>query len=179
MKRSSKKASGASDVTKLLTRLEKWLAAHRKRYLEGLQPGADKATLDALEKIIGLKLPDSLRQLLAWHNGQSEDFIGCLVESWLLMSTDSIAAAKKDLDADAASTGWKTAWIPFLDDDNGNYVCLDTSQAEAPVREFWVGNADHPVVAPSLAAWLEDVVSALERGEYDEDPERGVMLRKR
>lgn len=178
MKRSSKNSQGGSDITPLLARLEKWLATHRPRYLKGLQPGAKKATLDALEKTLGLKLPDSLRSLLAWHNGQGEDFIGCLEESWILMSTDQIAAAKPDLDAEAADTGWQTAWIPFLDDDNGNYGCLDTSQPEAAVREFWVGNADHPVVAAALAAWLEDFVTALERGDYREDPERGAMLRR-
>jgi hypothetical protein len=69
--------------------------------------------------------------------------------------------------------------VPFLSDGAGNYLSLDTSQPGAPVREYWAGSPEQPVVAPSLAAWLEDFVNAVERGEYEQDPERGSFLRLR
>src|SRR5262249_7516964 len=162
----------------LLTRLEKWLASRRPRYREGLLPGASAAELDAFQSALGIPLPEALRALLSWHNGQSADFVGHLENNWDLMNLNQILQAKKDLDAgDRTQTGWQPTWIPFLDDDQGDYVCLDASQPEAPVREFWQGQTEPPVVAPSPAAWLEQFVTAVERGAYHEDPERGTFLR--
>ena len=119
-----------------------------------------------------------LRRLLAWHNGQQPDFPGRFEQDWGLMSTDEIAAAKGDLDADAESSGWSPTWVPFLDDDAGDYLCLDTGKATAPVRAFWQGRRGHPIISAALTAWLEEFVAALERGEYVEDPERGTFLRR-
>lgn len=162
----------------MLARLEKWLAAHRPRYLRNLRPGANAADLDALERSLGVALPADLRDLLSWHNGQGDDFAGALVQSWLLMSTEQILIAKQNLDeAGDQASGWITEWIPFLDDDAGDYVCVDTGRGGA-VREYWSGNGEHPVIAASLRQWLEEFVAAVERGEYVEDPERGRFLKK-
>lgn len=162
----------------LLPRLESWLVAHRPRFLAGLNPPASDDELRELDRRLGTPVPAPLRALLAWHNGQGDAFAGAFVEDWRLMSTESISAASPALDADADSTGWQLAWVPFLDDDAGSYVCLDPAQPGTPVREFWLGNDDHPVVAPSLEAWLRTFVETLEAGGYVEDPERGTLLRE-
>jgi cell wall assembly regulator SMI1 len=166
----------------LLERLERWLAVHRSRYLRGLFPGATAAELDALQAELGFPLPTGLRALLSWHNGQKEDLVGCFEESWNLMSAQAITEAKKELDSDTTGavekSGWQRGWIPFVDDDGGDYLCLDTGEAGVPVRALYFGSTELPVVAPSLAPWLGDFVSAVERGEYVEDLERGVFLRR-
>lgn len=167
-------APAESSMTPMLARLEDWLAANRPRYHQTLRPGATPAEINA----IGANLPDDLRMLLAWHNGQGNEFAGALVQSWMLMGAGQIQAAKNTLDAGDPATGWRPDWVPFLDDDAGNYVCVDASQPGAPVREYWAGNAEHPVVAPSLGQWLEEFVAAVERGEYVEDPERGRFLKR-
>jgi cell wall assembly regulator SMI1 len=168
---------GPRELRALLQRLQRWLARHRQRFLTGLCPGASRAELDALQEQLALPLPDELRLLLAWHDGQGEEFVGRFEQDWLLMSAAQIGEAKAQLDADAAATGWSASWIPFLDDDAGDYVCLDTTQPGAPVREFWPGTTDHAVVAPSLTAWLRMFVTNLEQGKYVEDPERGTLMR--
>lgn len=171
-------ADASHSLTALLKRLDHALAAHRPAFSKALLPGASPAELEALQTAIGVPLPEELKTLLSWHNGQDTDFVGRFEQDWSLMSTAVIAAAKHELDGGgAAQGGWQRAWIPFLDDDAGDYTCLDTSQHGNPVRAFWLGQTDHPIVASSLGAWLEDFVSALERGEYHEDPERGTFLR--
>src|SRR5262249_32933681 len=95
------------EVAALLTRLEKWLASRRPRYREGLLPGASAAELDAFQSALGIPLPEALRALLSWHNGQSADFVGHLENNWDLMNLNQILQAKKDLDAgDRTQTGW-------------------------------------------------------------------------
>ena len=159
-----------------LPRLEKWLSHHRRRFQEALQPGATSAELDAAQSRLGVALPADLRALLGWHNGQGADFAGHFENNWDLMSLEEIEAARKELTE--GPDGWQPAWIPFLDDDSGDYVFVDASQPEAPVREFWQGKSERPVVAPSLAAWLAQFVAAVERGEYHEEPERGTFFRQ-
>ena len=77
-----------------------------------------------------------------------------------------------------AEHGWNKDWLPFLDDDVGNFVVLDLSKAEPPVLAFWTGAKSEPM-APSLEAWLSDFVKALEKGQYYEEPERGTFKRSK
>lgn len=170
--------ASSGGATAILERLGQWLHQHRRRYAAGLLPGASAAELDATQTALGITLPPDLRALLTWHNGQSGDFIGHLENNWDLMSAGRIMEAKHELDAgDRTQTGWQPAWLPFLEDDDGNHLFLDTSQPGNPVREFWQGNPDHATAAPSLAAWLEQFVAAVEKGQYHEDSERGTFLK--
>jgi cell wall assembly regulator SMI1 len=169
----------SSDIAGSLTRLDRWFAEHRSRYHGALALGAGAAELEALQNVLGIPVPGDLAALLAWHNGQSADFVGAFEQSWHLMSTQQIAEAKRELDTSAGELGWKPDWIPFLEDDAGDFVCVDTSQSGAPVRAVWRGQPEHPVIAPSLAAWLEEFATAVEQGRYVEDSERGTFLRKR
>ncbi len=172
----------AGGLKELLERLERWLAAHRPQLLKALRPGANEVELQALQAQLGRELPGELRTLLAWHNGQGEDYPGRFEEDWLLMGAGEIAQAKKELDEGAvgngAGNGWRPEWIPFLDDDAGNYLFLDASQAKPPVRAYRLDQSEQPVQAPSLTAWVEKFVKAVEAGEYHEDPERGTFLRR-
>jgi cell wall assembly regulator SMI1 len=162
----------------LLGRLDRWLAEHRGGYREGLNHGADDARLHALQNALGVPLPDDLRKFLAWRNGQDEEGTGRFEESWFLMGTDDIEAAWRELTGNAES-GWQRAWIPFLEDGRGNFIFGDTSQPGAPVRVYREQDPERPILAPSLAAWLEQFVTAVEHGEYVEDPERGLFMRRR
>jgi cell wall assembly regulator SMI1 len=171
--------TGSEHLPELLARLEAWFKSHRPRYAAALNPPATEADLEALRGSLNAEVPDELRQLLAWHNGQSDDFAGAFEDAWSLMSTGQIAEAKRQLDAQAGQgqTGWQAAWIPFLDDDSGNYLCLDPGQAGVPVREYRSTGPEAPTLAPSLTAWLRDFVRAVEKGQYHEDPERGQFIK--
>jgi cell wall assembly regulator SMI1 len=172
------RGADADKMTVLLARLDQWLNTKRERFQQALRPGATAAECDALAAEVGRPLPEELRTLLMWHNGQTPDVPGAFEQSWMLLSTEEIAEAKKELD-EHPHEGWQKDWLPFLGDDSGDYLCLDLGSPSCPVRECWRGRADHPVIAPSLSAWLEAFVAALERGAYVEDPERGTLVLKR
>jgi cell wall assembly regulator SMI1 len=166
-KAKSQATVGVDRLPALLARLDAWLSEHRPRFAKMLLPGATPDNT----------LPEELRVWLAWHNGQSTDVPGAFVQSWHLLGTRRIAQLKKELDAEQ-SANWNSAWVPFLDDDNDNYVCLDTRQAGFPVRECWRGKQEHAVVADSLTAWVQQFMADLEKGAYVEDPERGEFYKK-
>jgi cell wall assembly regulator SMI1 len=162
----------------LLSRLDKYLAKRRPKFRKNLLPGATAAELDALAKTIGKPLPADFRELLSWHNGQGDDYAGYFVDHWLLLSLAKITASKADLDQLGGEYGWNKNWLPFLDDDGGNFVVLNLTKKDPPVLIYWMG-AKAETLAPSLEAWLTDFVTAAEQGKYCEDPERGTFTRSK
>jgi cell wall assembly regulator SMI1 len=169
-------AHAESSVSALLARIDRWLATHRERFHRGLLPGASQADLASLRQALGGSLPDELAALLHWHAGQSSEVPGAFEQSWNLMSPAKIIAAKRERDSQPPP-GWQAGWIPFLDDESGSYLVIDTAHSGHPVRASWKGNPEVQSVAPSFAAWLQDFVTALEAGKYHEDPERGRFHR--
>jgi cell wall assembly regulator SMI1 len=169
-------APSEASVHALLSRIERWLAAHRSKFHRGLLAGAHAHDLDSLKAALGGHVPEELAELLRWHNGQSSEVTGGLEQSWGLMGATEIVEAKRTLDAHPPS-GWRSGWVPFMDDDGGSYLALDTTHHGHPVVAVWKGKSEHHPVAKSLAAWLQDFAAALEAGKYHEDPERGTFLR--
>src|SRR5438874_9238502 len=104
-------------MTELLRRLDRWLAKHRARFHKNLQPPASAAELDGLAKALKKPVPKALKELLTWHNGQGDDYVGYFQDHWLLISAARIAAAKAELDDSGADQGWHKEWVPFLEDD--------------------------------------------------------------
>jgi cell wall assembly regulator SMI1 len=163
-------------LTRLLARLEKWLARHRKHYLEGLRPGASPAEINALEKVLPCHpLPEELRLWLSWHNGQDPDVMGAFVDSWLMMGTEEIAQEWQERNK---KPGWTSAWVPLLDNGEGDLVCLDSGRSGCPLLEVWKRRKDQPTFAPSLTGWMEVFVKDVTAGRYHEDPERGDFSRE-
>src|SRR5262249_59343383 len=64
--------SAIVDMPTLLGRLAHWLGQHRRRFLEGLAPGATSDHLTALQNALGVPLPDDLPRLLAWADGPDD-----------------------------------------------------------------------------------------------------------
>jgi cell wall assembly regulator SMI1 len=168
---------GQTDLAGLLKRIDHGLSAHRQRFVKALEPGATPQQLDDAQKQLGRPLPEELRTLLAWHNGQNPDVFGAFEQVFYLMSAGQIAETAAEIKANPPA-GWKAGWLPFLDDDADSFVVVDTEQPGLPVREVWRGRTDHSVVAPSLKAWLQRFAEGLEHGAYVEDPERGTFLPK-
>jgi cell wall assembly regulator SMI1 len=162
-------------VPELLARLEAWLKKKRRRYHKGLLPGASDEALAALAKELGGPVPDGLAAWLRWHDGQNEDLVGCFVESFELMSAAEIAEALKER---RGKKGWPSSYVPLLDDHQDDYVVVDSSKPELPVREVWQGRDDHPEVATSMRGWLSSLLADFEADKYHEDPERGELMRE-
>lgn len=167
-----------SDLGQSLTKLDAWLAKNRPGFHDGLMESATPEELDALSKALGHPIPADLKSWLAWHNGQGEDEIGSLVGAFNVISSEEIAAAYHERQQGASAGPWDAAWIPLLDDFQGNLICLDTSRPGHPIVESWRGQDDPVDAAPSLLAWVDQFLADCQAGLYAEDSERGEFHKK-
>jgi cell wall assembly regulator SMI1 len=140
-----------------------------------LRPGLDEAGLATVRQALGT-FPDELSTLLAWHDGQADDFRGTFADCWCLLPGQDIVALARDLDKDPPP-GWVCGWIPFARDSGDSYLVLDPAAEGKPVRALWSGKNTAKLVAPSLTAWFATLVTDFEAGRYVEDPERGDFIR--
>ncbi|WP_157170910.1 SMI1/KNR4 family protein [Nocardia araoensis] len=143
-------------------------------------PGASAADIDDVVRRVGDRLPPLLRDLLTWRNGQSEDYFGSLEFYWSLMSAGDIASTMDEMARIAATEGldeleWSTAWVPFLQNSFGDYLCIDLQGAFGgePGQLIKYGHDDEfrNIVWPSLEAWLETLVAAFEAGMFESENE--------
>ncbi|MFD3702190.1 SMI1/KNR4 family protein [Nocardia sp. NPDC058658] len=159
----------------LLTRLDDWLASNRPEYHAGLRPGAADSAIDEIARRIDGELPPLLRSLLVWHDGHVDTNTACLESYWCPMSAEGIVDTL-DMIADMVeyedfADEWGIDWVPFLENQFGDYVCIDLHGAfdgtPGQIVEFHHDGDYRTITFPSLQAWLETLVTALESGMYE------------
>ncbi len=161
-----------------LARIRRWMTTHGAPLLaENLAPGATAERLASAEEEFGVALPADLRALWSVHDGSLQELNGfvngfnLLSTSWaagqqesVLMSID-FARESPDNWPESGGTMDELAsehWLPFAGLDSDSLVVHGESG-----RVFDCPHDDTPrLVAPSLAAWLEEYASRLEADDY-------------
>lgn len=190
------------DIAPTLSRLDRWFAAHLRPDRYALNPPASEAELDSFERLVGIKLPSSFRQLYRRHNGENDDRWGHIYGLPLLPLKDAgfqwrmwkrvLADFKGDRYA-IPGGAWPAGavdpayinprWIPLTHDGSGNHIGLDFAPWPAGrVGQVIVYGRDEEVkavLAPSLGAFLAWIANLLESANFRLGPEPGhVMIRE-
>lgn len=160
----------------LIDRMDAWLAENRAGYHAALQPGVSDAQLDAFEAKFSLKLPEALRALYRWRNGQPNSSFDSFQDNRMLSSLEDIADTKEMLDDMIGSdfedpATWRRGWVPFLSNGGGSYLCVDVDAQgggqPGQLIAFWKADEDRPVEQASVQAWLADLVASMEAGTLE------------
>lgn len=159
-------------MAELVARLDVWLARHRPSYHTRLLPGLSNREWAVFAGHLGVTLSDSIRILYQWRNGQSNEHSESFYGNRNWMSSEQIASTKELMDGmigfDFEAGWWERAWVPFLHNGAGSYLCVDTVGTDGgkpgQLVEFWNRDADRPVVSRSLEHWLNHLVTSLECG---------------
>jgi cell wall assembly regulator SMI1 len=195
------------DIAPVLARLDAWYEAHLPPTQYRFNPPATDARIDEVEQLIGLKLPQSFRDLYRWHDGDSDEHWGHIY-GLPLLSLDQIVAEHhiwqetlEDIDGDryAISGGsWpegavdpayiNPAWLPLTRDGSGNSIGLDFDPWPAGrVGQVIIFGRDEDVkvvLAESLGQFLEWVARLLESGNFElapiagEEPLQSLQLKE-
>lgn len=155
-------------LTDHLDALEAWLSTHAPDLAKALRPGAEAAHLDAaMAGVAPYQLPDDVRVLYRWHNGQMPD--GELIPGYrFLPIEDAVATYQMMLDLPPDMQGWNPLWFPLLDFE-GDVFAVELRRIQrltTPV--FWCPNEDSDlyVWTHDLTAFVRLVVDAYRRGVY-------------
>jgi|WetSurMetagenome_2_1015567.scaffolds.fasta_scaffold07334_5 cell wall assembly regulator SMI1 len=168
-------------------RIETWLAANAKGVAKTLRKGAGEADLARLEERLGVTLPVDFKESCAIHDGQKSeaDLIPVGYGTYFLLPLSKIPGEQKlwnsllkggefegaqgEPDEGVAAAWWHPGWVPFAANGGGDNLCLDL----APTPQGTVGqvikvehdNPERNLLAPSFAAWLQELAASLENGD--------------
>ena len=144
-----------------------------------LRPPAPLASIRALEKTIGVRLPRPLVTSLRIHDGMP--WGSHFIDSHWLLSTDEMAKWWRicvgapwqdpgprftDAKRIKGDIRWRDKWVPIAVDLGGNLIGVDLDPGPAGTQGQvfpWKNYGDPPsrVIAPSFAAWMDSIASEL------------------
>ena len=159
------------------TRLEAWLKTHNPALLADLNPSASEADIQALERMVGVKLPMDFVECLKVHDGQKgaadwlffgSEFLSLqrIMDEWVIWNELSHNGDFDDSEA-ASEAGiqpvwWSSKWIPFSYNGTGDHLCLDLDPVgggrSGQVITFWHDDGARKKKADSFAQWFADFV---------------------
>lgn len=180
-------------------RIESWLSQYAPPVLQSLRSGATEQEIASAETALGQPFPNDYRESLSLHDGQMVNQYGCSppfthgLDLFPLAKTISRRQGVSELlderlrqDLTISTHGpvrpvwWDRLWIPFADDGNGNYCCLDLNPAAGghvgQIIRVWNESHLRTVVAGSFRAWLDYFADELEAGGYVYSPAHNGLL---
>ena len=171
-----------------LKRIAAWHDRNVEQDYFFLAQGASESEFDALERTIGRRLPEDLRQSYLLHNGTG--WIPEIGEIMPIGGVESIESTWRQYSSWQLEEGWglgddykteyikgpiKPVWwnplrIPVTTNGGGDPVMIDLDPAEGGIHGQVIrwGHEEGPreVLAPSWAEWLAAIADDLEAGKY-------------
>ena len=191
-KRSSapkKKTKRTPAVKASWKRIEMWLADNAVPQAKSLAKGATSGQLEKLQSRLGVKLPQQFITSYSIHDGQKQDcdFIPDgygtfyllrardIPKEWKmwnqLLDAGEFEQSEATPDEGVAADWWNRRWIPFASNGGGDYLCIDLAPAKGgkvgQVIKMRHDDSDRTLLAPSFAAWLDQLAEAIENGDLD------------
>jgi cell wall assembly regulator SMI1 len=191
------------DIAPVLARLDRWYAAHLSPAQYKFNPPATDAQIDTFERLVGVKLPSSYRQLYRWHNGEDEDRWGHIYgipllslnhaayewKGWYEVLSQTFRRDRYAIPADSWPKGAvdpayiNLRWIPLTADGAGNSIGIDMDPwPGGRVGQIILFGRDEDVkvvLAESLGKFLEWIAGLLEGGNFRLELDPGeVALRQ-
>lgn len=177
------------DIAPVLARLDRWYAAHLPADEYTFNLPANDAALDALERVVGVAMPSSWRQLYRWHDGENDDRHGHIYGLPLLPLAEveaqwrswvKILAYFKGDPYVIPGGGWpggavdpayiNRRWIPLTHDGSGNHIGIDLDPwPGGRVGQIILYGRDEEVkvvLAESLGQFLGWIADLLESGNF-------------
>ena len=173
----------------MLARLDAWYSAHLPPDKYVFNAPATDAQIDAFERLVGLKMPKSYRQLYRWHDGEEDDRWGHIyglplvplsraASEWI--TWNKVLASFDGNRYLIPGGSWPQGavdpayinprWIPLTDDGSGNHIGLDFDPwPGGRVGQVILYGRDEDVkavLAPSLGAFLGWIADLLEGGNF-------------
>jgi cell wall assembly regulator SMI1 len=157
-----------------LQKLDQNLSTLRSEFYKTLQEPLNDTEIESLEKKYNIVLPEDLKALYKWKNGQENSNFESFVNNSMFIALDEA------LDIASENTSmigfdfeienwWNAKWIPLFHNGGGDYICYDcegtfTGNA-GQIIEFWHADNDRNIIAPNLEVFLSQLNSYFEKNQ--------------
>lgn len=140
----------------------------------------DESQMDKLQDYYEMDLPQDLRTLYKWKNGQNPNCQEAFVNNSKFIPLHQALYDASELRSMIGydfeiENWWNEYWIPIFQNGGGDSICYDVrgifTEQKGQLLEFWHADNDRNVIAPSLEAFVDKIVDFYEtkpRTEFDE-----------
>ena len=146
-----------------LTELGNLIKEKRPELDAALFPGVSPDQFSQIENI-----PESLKNLWSWHNGQSQSFYGDFhsKSNEMLMSLEDALESRKEFNeyvecGEISSENWKSDWLPFTENGGGNYMCVSLNSGEVFYYDKYETSTGKRF--SSVQEWLTDLIDGYKK----------------
>jgi hypothetical protein len=157
------------NVTRSLAQIERGLGRlQRQVVLDALRSGVSDVHTRSVLGSCGLASVSDVEELYAWRDG-TDTSLGKPLDDlhffpgFYLLSVEDAAANHQAFVIDPR---WTQGWLPVFANGGGDFYVVDLGDRGGSVRHFRIDEAEHPVEFLSLAAMLQTIDAAFERGVF-------------
>lgn len=160
----------------LLKELDIQLKTLRLDYYTHLKAPLTDAEINVLEKQYNMELPNDVKLLYKWKNGQYdncyESFVNnsmfVTLQNSLYTAEDSTSMIGYDFEIE---NWWNEHWIPLFHNGAGDLICYDAGGCftgnKGQIIEFWHADNDRNVIAPDLKTFIASIYNRTQIEEFD------------
>ncbi|WP_331737254.1 SMI1/KNR4 family protein (plasmid) [Streptomyces sp. NBC_00984] len=177
-------------MQQIWARIETVLGRIAPRVLAAMPPGATEEEIEAVEAVMGVELPEDVRDSYRYHDGLPGVLIGWhaalyslgeMVDDWRQRAVDAGDPPWDEREEDGVirrDISWSAGWIPFIGISNGDVICIDLDPP-TPERRGQVIDWSHEgwrarYETAGLREFLEDFATDLEADRYQVDETGGA-----
>ncbi|MGV3611407.1 MAG: SMI1/KNR4 family protein [Fluviicola sp.] len=167
-------------MKEIVEKLNTLIAGRRAEFYADLQESLNDQQIDSLQEKYKIQLPQDLRELYKWKNGQDDSSYEAFVnnstfiplEEALEIAAEMTSMIGHDFEIE---NWWNEKWIPIFHNGGGDYICYDSGGVftgkAGQIIEFWHADNDRNVISPSLESFLEnlnDFYEQTDEADFDE-----------
>lgn len=160
-----------------LKKLDSLLKEKRADLYVKLNPPLTEAGIADLEKEYKVVLPDDVKELYLWKNGQSREGFKAFVSGFLFEPLEDVLLSAKEFTAMIGDeffleNQWNENWFPIFRDGGGSRICYDQEGTftgeKGQLLTYLQGYDDRHVIAPNLSGYLQHLIKYYEQTSSDE-----------
>ncbi len=154
-------------VSDLLATLDSQLAIKRPELVSSLRPPLTAEQIADLEDKHHIILPDIIKTLYKWHDGQDPSDFKVFVNNMQFQPLTDVLETKAELDGMIGydfelKNWWHPAWLPVFQNGGGDYLVIDMAGIHTgnanQLLTVYHDRGTRPIVAKDLVTFLQAAI---------------------
>lgn len=154
-------------MKELVNRLNNQLETLRPDYYQNLKDPLSEKEIEILEEKFQVQIPNDLKELYKWKNGQNYDCYEAFVNNSMFMPLEDVLESAEEFTSMIGSdfeieNWWNESWLPIFGNGGGSYICYDLGGIftgdKGQLIEYWNKDNDRNVIAPNLETFVSQII---------------------